>query len=257
MNFSAEAIFNRYRDDRRDQPIEGFTVEVLPYLSRYTATTPGAQGFVVFADLPLGEEEEIIAEQIRHFAQREQRFEWKLFDFDRPADLVSRLRSRGFHCDAPEAFMVLPTADWNRVVAVPAGIRIERITDERGLQHVVDVQGEAFDDPFDWLFENYATVLRESPESVAMYCAYRGDQPVGTGWIDFPKNSSFAELHGGCVLPEQRGQGLFSALVDRRMRDARARHYEFVAVDAAPMSRPILERQGFQHVCFTHPLRLA
>jgi hypothetical protein len=40
------------------------------------------------------------------------------------------------------------------------------------------------------------------------------------------------------------------------MRDARARGYEFVAVDAAPMSRPILMRQGFTPVCFTYPMRL-
>jgi GNAT superfamily N-acetyltransferase len=124
------------------------------------------------------------------------------------------------------------------------------------LRDVVAVQSAIYPEPFDWLFENYAGLLRDAPQKVAMYCAYAGDRPVATGWIDFPEDSTFAELHGGSVLPSRRGQGIFSALVDRRMRDARARGYEFVAVDAAPMSRPILARQGFTPVCLTYPLRL-
>lgn len=255
MSLDPAAIFQRYRHDRRQQPIEGFDLEVLPYLSRYTARTPGAQGFVAFADLPPGRAAEIVDEQIRHFAALGQRFEWKLHEFDRPATLGALLAARGFAAAEPEAFMVQSTAAWSRATRPPEDVRIEIVADEGGLRDIVAIQAALYPDTFDWLFRNYARVLRNAPERVALYCACSGGRPVATGWIDFPPGSEFAELHGGAVLPEHRGRGIFSALVDRRMRAAQARGYAFVAVDAAPMSRPILLRQGFTPICLTLPLR--
>nr|MDO8538925.1 GNAT family N-acetyltransferase [Opitutaceae bacterium] len=254
---TALEIFQRYRDERRCQPIDGYTVDRFPHLSRYTAATAGAEGFVVYAELNAGEEAAQIEVEIDYFAAHSQRFEWKVYEFDHPANLRGLLERRGFKFEEPEAFMVLPVTAWSPRAGRDPAARVERVTDERGLRDVITLQEVLFAQDFGWLFDRYAAVLRTAPERVAMYCAYIDATAVGTGWIDFPDGSQFAELHGGAVLPQARGTGVFSALLDRRMIDAGQRGYEFVAVDAAPMSRPILERKGFQHVCWTHPMRLA
>ncbi len=88
-----------------------------------------------------------------------------------------------------------------------------------------------------------------------MFCAYAGQQAIGTGWTDYPAHSRFPELHGGAVLPEWRGRGVYAALFERRFAQARARGFEWMAVDASPMSRPILESMGFMPVCETWPMR--
>lgn len=74
--------------------------------------------------------------------------------------------------------------------------------------------------------------------------------------MEFPQESDFAELHGGAVLPALRGRGVYTALFNVRAEEARRRGTEFLAVDAAPMSRPILLGKGFHYICETIPYRM-
>jgi GNAT superfamily N-acetyltransferase len=248
-------IFQRYRREKRSAVLEGFDLTLRPHLSRHTPHHETAEGFVVFADWPSGREAAPIDEELGHFQKLGRRFEWKVHELDRPAGLKALLETRGFSCTEHEAFMVLPTQAWSRASRVPDGVRLEPIVNDRGLRDVTALQSDLLGEDFGRPFENYACALRTTPPRAAMYGAYAGNDTIGTGWVDFPDNASFAELHGGAVRPDFRGRGVFSALVDRRLRDAKARGYEFIAVDAEPMSRPILERQGFQHVCWTYPMR--
>ena len=102
-----------------------------------------------------------------------------------------------------------------------------------------------------WLARSLADAL----PTTSHYLAYAHNTLVGTGWIDFPPGSNFAELHGGAVLGDQRSRGFYSALFDARAAEAQQRGYAYLAVDAAPLSRPILLRRGFQFICETAPWR--
>jgi hypothetical protein len=53
---------------------------------------------------------------------------------------------------------------------------------------------------------------------------------------------------GGGVLPEARGRGVYRALVHARWVDAVAAGTPALCTHAGRMSRPILERIGFQPV---------
>lgn len=70
----------------------------------------------------------------------------------------------------------------------------------------------------------------------------------------FEEGEPEALLHGGAVLPAFRGRGIYSRLFEARMMDALARGLKWVAVDAAPMSRPILEAKGFERLDSTWPM---
>lgn len=247
-------IFQRYRLERRHQTYTGYKLEVLPHLSRHVAEIAGADGFVVFANLDPELVDKTIDEETAAFRQLRQDFEWKVYDFDTPGNLREILLDRGFEQGDEEAFLVLEPGNWQRAPRDRAGFTIERINDPDQLRDFVAAEQAIWPGDLSWHLQKYARELERSPSSVSIYCAYAGRQPVGTGRISFPANSSFAELNGGGVIESMRGRGIFTALLTRRIEEAKSRGYRWVAVDAAPMSRPILLRKGFQHVCWTYPM---
>jgi GNAT superfamily N-acetyltransferase len=56
-------------------------------------------------------------------------------------------------------------------------------------------------------------------------------------------------LNGSSVLPEARGRGAYRALVAARWARAVELEKPALVVQAGSMSRPILERCGFQPIC--------
>jgi GNAT superfamily N-acetyltransferase len=153
-----------------------------------------------------------------------------------------------------EALMVLQVED-ARVDPVSAGdIVIEKASGPK-LDEIAQLQEEVWRCRLPWL----AGVLHQTADPVngtgVAYCARLGDRVVGSGWIDFHGGSRFAQLCGGAVAEDCRGRGIYSLLFERRLLEARARRVPYIAVDAAPMSRPILERKGFRFVCQTYPMR--
>lgn len=248
-------IFALYAEERRSEPVEGLRLELLPYFSRYTPETPGNRGFIVFNRIPQDEVAGQIEEQIRYFSEQGCSFEWKVYDFDEPPNLRELLEQRGFRAEHPEAFMVFPLQGYRppEGLALP-GIRVVKADSPEVVRDAATVQGSVWKEEVAWLAPALTRRLRERSGEFSLYVAYAGEQPVGTGWTDLPANSHFADLRGGAVLPEWRGRGIYSMLLHERCLEAQERGYEYLAVDAAPMSRPILERKGFEFICWTYPL---
>ena len=247
-------MFRRYRAERVAQPYAGYRVEVLPHFTRYVATLPGAGGMIVFADLAATMLDTAITEQIQYFQDLGQRFEWKVHEFDAPGNLRERLQQRGFHPDEEEALLMIDVEQWTGRLQPPDGVRIENIQDREQLIDFVAAEQAIWPEDLSWHIDRFAAELEHAPHATSIYCAYAGNTAVGTGRITFPLESRIAELNGGGVRPELRGKGIFTALLSRRIEEARARGYRWIAVDAAPMSRPILVRKGFQHICWTYPM---
>ena len=78
---------------------------------------------------------------------------------------------------------------------------------------------------------------------VCFFLALHGGEPVGAALgslLDAGIN-----LSGGAVVPEARGIGVSTALVNARRAAAVRRDTPALTVQAGKMSRPILERLGF------------
>lgn len=65
---------------------------------------------VVWSGLEARTADAAIAEQVRYFTALGRPFEWKLYDYDRPADLATRLLNAGFTPEPAETLMVAGTA---------------------------------------------------------------------------------------------------------------------------------------------------
>jgi GNAT superfamily N-acetyltransferase len=77
--------------------------------------------------------------------------------------------------------------------------------------------------------------------------AYVDGRPAGFAWACGATNGLL--LAGSGVLPEARGRGAYRALLETRWKVAVALGKPVLVVHAGEMSRPVLERCGFERVC--------
>lgn len=218
---------------------------------------PGQEGSgVIWSDLDQASAEAVISEQVAVFAGRGERFEWKLYDYDKPADLADRLVAAGFVAEDTESFVVaevFEVLDALRSAELPAGVTAVRVTDSAGIELMGKVQKLVFDDDKSDLRAAIAAQLAEAPDVVEIVLAMAGDEPVSAARIEFLPGTEFAGLWGGGTLREWRRRGIYRALVRYRAELAAARGYKYLTVDASDDSRPILERVGFTCLAITTP----
>jgi ribosomal protein S18 acetylase RimI-like enzyme len=198
-----------------------------------------------------------IAAQLAFFRARGEAVEWKLHDYDQPADLGARLAAAGLSPGEEELVMVAETA---AVAAGPAGrpdlpdgVALAEVTGEAGIAMLTGVHDRVFGGDHSQLRDTLAATLAAWPGSVAMVVALAGGEPVSAARAEFLPGRDFAGLWGGGTLPAFRGRGLYRALTGYRARLAAARGYRYLQVDALPASQPILARLGFAALARTTP----
>jgi GNAT superfamily N-acetyltransferase len=217
----------------------------------------GGEGWsgVAWSDVDAGTADAVIAEQVAYFAGRAEQFEWKTYSYDQPPDLGERLVAAGFVAEDAEALVVADAAEIagqdGADGALPDGVRLVPVTDEAGVELMIDVADRVFG-PDPELRRSLIGQLRNSPEFNVLVLAMAGEIPVCSARVSFD-STDFAGLWGGGTLPEWRGRGIYRAMVGYRARLAVARGYRYLQVDALPMSRPILERLGFTCLAMTTP----
>jgi GNAT superfamily N-acetyltransferase len=239
------------RKSGADEP--GTAVEADGDVLRWLAA--GAQtSRIEWSDLSAESADAVIAAQVRFFAARGTPVEWKLYDYDEPADLGRRLLAAGFAPGEDELMLVAEAAAIDPKVVLPTGVRLVPVRDEGGLDAMLAVHDRAFSgDVASDLGERLRTRFIEAPEQIEMVVAMAGDEPVSAARVEFVAGTEFAGLWGGGTVPAWRGRGIFRALVAYRAGLAVERGYTYLQVDTSVMSRPILLRLGFEPVAITTP----
>lgn len=172
-----------------------------------------------------------------------------------PADLADRLRVHGLAPDdrpgseGHATAMVLTTEP----APCPAGVEARRVADLDEFRLANRIGGVAFGSPqeeteaWDAIAENRFAAERAglAPRT---YLAWLDGEPVATARAVFDDSCPAVLMIGGAVLPPARGHGLYRALVRVRWEDAVAAGTPALTTQAGAMSRPILERLGFQAV---------
>lgn len=232
-------------------------VERMGAVVRQTVPGLGWNG-VLWSDLDETTADAEIAAQVAHFAAVDggggTEFEWKLYSHDRPADLGERLRAAGFVPEPPETLMVGRTADLATLpVEPPEGITLRVVTDEAGVDLLMEAHHRAFGTERPRIREAMLSLLRDEPDTIEAVVAMAGEVPVSGARMEMRPGSAFAGLWGGGTDPRWRGRGIYRLLVAHRARVAAARGIPYLQVDASDDSRPILERLGFGVLGVTTP----
>ena len=235
-----------YPDMRRE-----ITAEVV----RLIDSSNGREGAIIYSRLAAANADAVIREQIRFFEGIGQSFEWKVYDYDRPPDLKERLAARGFSVEEAEAIMVLDLEAAPEILQQPIRHTVQRLAQPEQLSEVLAVHQQVWDEDAAGLGHYLETALRHYPEQMSVYVAHVDGQPVSAAWIYFPKHSQFASLWGGSTVSGFRRQGLYTALLAVRAQEAKARQVRYLTVDASDMSRPILEKFGFEEIARAYPCK--
>lgn len=251
------AAFDRQLRQRLVPPERGWVTERVGPVVRSTAP-PGPDGgsIVEWSDLDEATADAEIAAQVEHFRGLGAGFEWKVYGHDRPADLSDRLLASGFVAEGEESLVVGRTDDVLAACAAagPAADVLVRAVTPDDWAGVAAVADEV------WAGRGEATVRRlarelahgSDPLDVAV-AEVPGGLVVGVAWVRRHPGTDFASLWGGSVLPAWRHRGVYRALVAWRAVLARRDGFTHLQVDAAPTSRPILQRLGLRVLTTTRP----
>ena len=214
----------------------------------------GSECSIVYSHCTTTQEvDEVIHHEISLAEERKYILEWKVYDHDTPLDLKDRLLAAGFEPGPVESLMVLPVKEEALAAFEAPAYDLKHIDDSAGLDDVAAISRETGRTDADDEKRRLALTLRDAPDQMSVYVAYIDGEAVACGRIHFKGNSEFAELYGGRTKTTRRNQGLYTALVAARLKEALERNRKYIVVDALPTSEPILRKRGFQFVTHTQP----
>jgi GNAT superfamily N-acetyltransferase len=197
--------------------------------------------------------DELIERQIRHFAKRGQRFEWKLHGHDKPEDLPERLAAHGFVPEEVETVVIARVEDIAEQPLPPDGVRLREVIERRDIAKIAGLESAVWGGDYSDFTDNLAVEREADPTGMSIVVAEAGETVVCAAWVRFERGTEFATFWGGATLKDWRGQGIYRATVAHRANLAAERGFRYLETDASSDSRPILERLGFVPVTTTTP----
>jgi GNAT superfamily N-acetyltransferase len=237
-------VLEFYDRVRRDVTLFDWQREDAPPVVRHIYSDGSAM--ITYADLQAENADQAIQAQVAYFERLGAELTWLVYDHDRPPDLKERLLAHGFDADEPETTLVLDLRDPPSGLLDPVQADVRRVDDPEGLDAVVRINERAFDREFHGWREQLERRLTISPHGLRIYVACVDGQPVSTAQLSMYAGQPLGGIIRAATLPEYRGRGLFTALVATIVQEAMRRGQRFIDADANEMSRPILERLGFQ-----------
>jgi GNAT superfamily N-acetyltransferase len=175
---------------------------------------------------------------------------WVTGPLTRPQDLGERLVASGLVKAGELAGMVL--TDLAVPIAVDPAIEIREGTLQEA-QAASAMMGRAYGMPEEVArFFNVLLAMTDGKVKNRGYFAFvdGGTEPVAWSYLVYLPDSPIVLLGGAATVPEHRGRGIYSALVAKRLADARAdgRSAAVIQADRAT-SAPICAKLGFREVC--------
>jgi GNAT superfamily N-acetyltransferase len=190
----------------------------------------------------------LIARQRDYFQARGQGVEWKLRAHDLPPDLPDRLVAAGFVPQEAARVLLAFAEEVAAEPVLPAGVVLRQVSEAEDLRRFADLQTEVLGVDCAWVADDLGARVSADPGQITILVAEAGDRFVCTALVEFCPGTDFAALLGGATLPDWRGRGLYRAMLAARAREAAARGFRLLHVDASPASAPILRRCGFHEI---------
>jgi len=200
---------------------------------------------------PLEEVDAVLAEVRATLRERgRSRTQWEVGS-SAPAGLVDALLERGLKPDRdPYAVALVLTTE---PPPPRPGLTARRVETLEELEAATAVQWEAFEMPPEEIVEARALLPKAFTEGVNLrHAVWLDGEIVCTGTASPTEHGLL--LYGGATLSKARGRGAYRALLRARWDDAVALGTPALITQGGSLSRPILERMGFERVGEVHML---
>jgi hypothetical protein len=200
---------------------------------------------------PLDDVDEVLAEVRATLRERGRtQTQWEVGS-SAPPGLVDALLERGVARDKePYAVALVLT---HEPPPVANGLVARRVETFEEYAAANAVQWEAFEMPDDDIAESRELLPQLYRETVNVMHAVWFDGEIVCAGTSAPTEHGYL-LYGGATVPRARGRGAYKALNRARWDDAMARGTPALITQGGSMSRPILERLGFEQVGEVHML---
>jgi hypothetical protein len=199
------------------------------------------------------DEVDAVLEEVRSLlrARGRGKTQWEVGSAAQPPGLVDLLLERGLIRDKDPYAVALVLA---HAPPVPApGLVARRVETFDEYEAANAVQWEAFESSPEEIAEARALLRdrwRHAPS--IMHAVWLNGELVSAG-TSAPTSHGLL-LYGGATSPHARGRGAYRALLRARWDEAVARRTPALITQGGSMSRPILERLGFERVGEVHML---
>ncbi|MCZ4373404.1 GNAT family N-acetyltransferase [Vibrio diazotrophicus] len=191
----------------------------------------------------------VIHNELEFFRQRNIYFEWKMYSTDSPCTLDKALVDNGFTSEGTESFMALDLH--NIIISDCSHSAITEVYNSSGIRDAIEVQEQVWGKNLEWQYHYLLKLKSEVPEDISIYVVYINEQPVASAWVTFNAGSPFAGIWGGSTLKAFRNKGYYTMLLNIRIHEAIKRGKQYLIIDASDMSRPIVEKYGFEFIATT------
>jgi GNAT superfamily N-acetyltransferase len=199
---------------------------------------------------PLVELDEVLDEVRAHLRERGRtRTQWEVGS-RAPAGLVDALLGRGLVRDGDGYAVALVLTE---EPPAPDGLVARRIESFAEYAAANAVQWSAFGSPASEVAEGRASLEQRYRDTVNLMHGVWLDGELVCAGTATPSEHGLL-LYGGATLPHARGRGTYRALIRARWDDAVALGTPALITQGGTMSRPILERLGFDRVGEVHML---
>jgi hypothetical protein len=177
--------------------------------------------------------------------------QWEVGSAATPPDLVDRLLERGLVRDKePYAVALVLTRE---PPPPPDGVIGKRVESFEEYAAANAVQWEAFAMPENEIEELRPKLPEMWSETVNLHHVALLDGEVVSAGTSAPTEHGLL-LYGGATVPRARGRGAYRAVLRARWDEAVERGTPALITQGGSMSRPILERLGFERVGEVHML---
>jgi hypothetical protein len=174
---------------------------------------------------------------------------WWVGDLATPADAAGELARFGLAPDVDEAVLTSMALVGPPGHDEPGGIDVCRVESVDDYVRAIEIDARS------WYTTDEAVAARleraraqwpamHAEGRTLVYLAHVDGEPVGFARAVVVGDAAL--LNGGTVLAHARGRGVYRALVQARRRDLAVRGVTSLVTQAGSMSRPILERLGFE-----------
>jgi hypothetical protein len=171
--------------------------------------------------------------------------QWEVGSAARPEGLVALLLDRGLTLDEDPVAIALALA--HEPPAPLPGLVARRVETYEEYAAAKEVQWIAFSAPSERVADEQARLRDEYETAPRLMHAVWLDGEIASAGTCAPTEYGLA-LFGGATLPDKRGRGAYRALVHARWTEAQRRGLPALLTQGGSMSRPILERLGFEAV---------
>lgn len=247
-----EEIASLLRHEIRTIATQSEQLVALPHLTRHLSTSGGGNRVTAF-NLEAAHADEGIAAEVAHFDDLGQSFEWKVFSFDSPPNLLDRLVAAGFSVGAQEVIVVYDLENGLGPFSGSYPCGVSRIVRTEQLADFRFVAESVFGKDYGPTTSELAEAIESGREGHLAYVGHIEGEPVSIGRLYTDSASAFAGLYSGGTRTEFRGRGCYRAILAARARDAALAGSKYLLVDALPTSLRILEQLGFVPIAYTWP----